>query len=270
VAESETLSLALTGLFGLVSTVGVVYQVIDIRQRSRKHDNGRAGPVAVAPPNVVAPAGWQQPAQPPKATPPAQYSGPVVAGPPPVVHHPPAVPVGYGPPRTPSAVVGARVLLLVASVLTAIGVAFVLYVSQVEYGDTSTPSSSTDAAQYLIAAIIVFLIFAVPLATAPTLLSILIGRGRNGARIFTVVVAGLQAFLCPCFGAYLAFAQKTAETPTGRHATGGNIGLGVTLMALGIVSIVVAIMLFVPQSTAFFRSMAQWRAAHQRRSISPG
>src|SRR5262245_34264881 len=61
VASTETVSLWLTGAFGLVSTVGVAYRVVDIRQRGRRSPAPSASAPAVAastatsPPPVEAP-----------------------------------------------------------------------------------------------------------------------------------------------------------------------------------------------------------------------
>jgi hypothetical protein len=98
VADSDTVSLALTGVFGLVSSVGVLYQVLDIRQRSRA-SNAEAAPAGaviqpVAPFPPAAPAGW--PAPEPPTTRIAPYSGPPS---PPV--SPPYQPVPPLPPYQP-------------------------------------------------------------------------------------------------------------------------------------------------------------------------
>src|SRR5690242_886616 len=91
VADSETVSLALTGVFGVVSSLGVLYQIIDIRQRSR----------ASTAEAVAAPGMWTPPAGgPPVSGPPG--AGPPVAMPPvsmpPVAVPPVAVPPVAAPP----------------------------------------------------------------------------------------------------------------------------------------------------------------------------
>src|SRR5262249_20763743 len=54
VSASDALSLVLTPVFGIVSTIGVVYQVVDIRRRHRPAPPRYGAPPPVAVPRVVA------------------------------------------------------------------------------------------------------------------------------------------------------------------------------------------------------------------------
>jgi len=178
---------------------------------------------------------------------------------------PPAAPTvspaaSGGMPRTPGIIVRVRLLLVVLSILTAVSVALLFYVSQVEYGADTTDEST--AAVSFVAFAAAFLIFATPLSLIPVLLSVFIGRGRNWARISAVVLLLTQAVSCSCLGAFLPFLPaSTAPDATGEKSLAGNIGLGVLGIAIAVVSVVASVMLLKSDSRAYFRSMAMWRAA---------
>jgi hypothetical protein len=313
VADSETVSLALTGVFGVVSSLGVLYQIVDIRQRSKASTADAAAapgmwtppsggpvsgspvgmppvavppvalpPVALPPVPPASPVGWH-PTEPP-TTRIAPYPSPPV--PPPYPLHPasgapsypqPAPPPGsytvpaqppyyppparlYGPPPIPRSVVRARICLLVLSLLAAVTVALVIYVSQVEVA--SEPGSETSYPMTVVAAAVLILIVATPLSLVPMVMSLLIGRGQNWARVTSIVILFMQALFCSCFGAFIPFSPAySGSNATGERAVVGDITLGVTGILIGVTSVVAAIQLLSRPTLQYFRAMDQWRAA---------
>jgi hypothetical protein len=373
VADSETVSLALTGVFGVVSSLGVLYQVIDIRQRSRASTAeavagpgmwtppsggppvsgspvsghpvsghpvsghpvsghpvsghpvpvspvamppGAIPPVALPPgampPGALAPGAMAPGAVPPVGAPPtaipagagpvgwhpteppttriAPYPGSPVPPPYPLqpasgapAYPPPVPPPGsytvpspppyypppgrlFGPPPIPPSVVRARICLLLLSLLAAVTVALVIYVSQVEVA--SDPGSETSLGMTVVAAAILILIVATPLSLAPMVMSLLIGRGQNWARVTSIVILFFQALFCSCFGAFIPFSPAySGSNATGERAVVGDVALGVTGILIGVASVVAAIQLLSRPTVQYFRMMDQWRAA--RPAIRP-
>ena len=276
-ADSDTVSLALTGVFGVVSSLGVLYQIIDIRQRSRASTAG-AGAVPVGPavpPPVAGPVGWPPPE--PPTTHLAPYSGPPVsptypAYPPPGSYTvpvptpyypaPTAPPPGpwFGPPPIPRSVLRARLLLLLLSVFTAASVALLVYVSQVEIADA--PGSESSLPMTVLAGAILILIVATPLSLIPMAMSLLIGRGREWARVTSIVVLFSQGLCCSCFGAFLPFLPAySGSDASGEKAVVGDAVLGALGVLMGVASVVTAILLLTKGSSEYFRAMARWRAA---------
>ena len=174
---------------------------------------------------------------------------------------PPAA--GYQPgmlfaPGTPRSISRVRLLLLAISILMIPNVALWLY-SSILTGDFAQQGAFDDPT-FDIAIVCTMLVVAVPLGTVPTLLSWQIGRGRNWARVASVAVFGLVGPFCSCFGLVLPFTSLGGEG-SASASPGMDAGLGIFSLALGVLSVVVAIMLFVPQSNQFFRDMGQWRRA---------
>jgi hypothetical protein len=290
VADSDTVSLALTGVFGVVSSLGVLYQIVDIRQRSRASTTAGAGPVSavavppVAAPPVAGPVGWPPPEPPtthlaPYSGPPVSPTYPVYPQPPPgsftvpapppsayapSAYYPPPVPPQpgplYGPPPIPRSVLRARLLLLLVSVFTAASVALLIYVSQVEIADA--PGSQTSLPMTVVAGAILILIVATPLSLIPMAMSLLIGRAREWARITSIVVLFSQGLCCSCFGAFIPFSPAySGSDASGEKAVVGDAVLGALGVLIGVASVAVAILLLTKGSSEYFRAMARWRAA---------
>jgi hypothetical protein len=218
VSASDALSLVLTAVFGIVSTVGVAYQIVDMRRRHR----------------------------PTPAPPPAAYGLPPLAyGPPPLAYGPP--PLAYGPPRI---VVRVRLLLLVLTAL-AIPNAGVWVFAAVARDETA--DSLRDPVTW-IALVIAFLILSVPFAVVPTVLSVFIGRGRSVARVTAVVLLTSQGLCRGLIGA--AFPAGVAVgAESGSGSTTLDLTLGGSLLVVALISVIAAIMLVLPSSNAYFRAM---------------
>jgi hypothetical protein len=171
------------------------------------------------------------------------------------VYYPPPARL-YGPPPIPGSVVRARICLLLLSLLAAVTVALVIYVSQVEVAsDTETSLPMT-----VVAAAVLILIVATPLSLVPMVMSLLIGRGQNWARVTSIVVLFFQALFCSCFGAFIPFSGAySGSNATGEHAVVGDILLGVTGILIGVTSVVAAIQLLSRPTVEYFRAMQQWR-----------
>jgi hypothetical protein len=161
-------------------------------------------------------------------------------------------------PGTPRSISRVRLLLLAISILMIPNVALWLY-SSILTGDFAQQGAFDDPTFY-IAIACTMLVLAVPLGTVPTVLSWQIGRGRNWARVASIVVFGLVGPFCSCFGLVLPFTSLGGEGAAS-SSPAMDAGLGIFSLALGVLSVVVAIMLFVPQSNQFFRDMGQWRRA---------
>jgi hypothetical protein len=295
VAAGETISLTLTAIFGAVSSVGVVYQVIEIRQRSR-----RSSPAMGQ--NVVAPAVptpavgrmdtplWTPPIEPrqayvrpedatvrlgvpppgpaPAVYPVAQpYPAPPAWQPPPMPTPvaPPAYPyhvIATGPPIAPRAVSRVRVLFLVLTVLLVPGVILMSYAISVD------PSPSTTGTRYsFVEYTISYLVLSIPLEVLLVVLSRLVGRGRNGARVTALVVLLSLGLFCSCFG-FLAPIAEFDPSKTGLTLT--YVFLGLSWFAFGAIAVVVSVMLLQPQSNRYFREMTQWLASTRRRRVATG
>jgi hypothetical protein len=182
---------------------------------------------------------------------------------------PPAA--GYQPgvlvaPGTPSSISRIRLVLLAISILMIPNVALWLY-SSILTGDFAQEGAFNDPTFY-VAIACTLLLLAVPLGTVPTVLSWQIGRGRNWARIASVVVFGLVGPFCSCFGLVLPF-TSLAGNGAASSSPGMDAGLGIFSLALGVLSVVVAIMLFVPASNQYFRNMAQWRRVKAAGAVRP-
>jgi hypothetical protein len=190
VTASDVLSLVLTTVFGIVSTVGVVYQVIDIRRR-----------------------------------------------------HPAAVRVAI----VPRAITQVRVLLLILTVLAIPTSA--LWVSAAVAGSSDSLSDPFTWA----AAVVVFLVLSIPLAVAPTVLSVYIGRGRAWARGTAIAVLAPQGLCCTVYG--LAFPIGVA-VDVAKGTTSGvlNVSLGLSLAVLGIVALAAVVILLMPSTSDYFRA----------------
>jgi hypothetical protein len=166
----------------------------------------------------------------------------------------------YGPPPIPPSVIRARLCLVLLSVLVAVTVALVIYVSQVEVA--SEPGSETSPAMGVVAAAVLILIVATPLSLVPMVMSILIGRGQSWARVTSIVVLFIQAVFCSCFGAFIPFSPAySGSNATGERAVVGDIALGVTGILMGVTSVIAAILLLSRPTIEYFRAMEQWRAA---------
>jgi hypothetical protein len=164
----------------------------------------------------------------------------------------------FGAPRIPRSLVRARLLLLVLSVLTALSVVLVFYASAIE--EPSDPADQTSFAVTVAAEAVAILIVATPLSLVPMVLSILIGRGRNWARITSIVVLLTQAVFCTCFGSIIPFLPATTGPGgSGEKAVLGDSILGVLGVLIGAASVVVSILLLTKDSRGYFQAMAQWR-----------
>jgi hypothetical protein len=182
---------------------------------------------------------------------------------------PPAA--GYQPgmfvaPATPRSISRVRLVLLAISILMIPNVALWLY-SSILTGDFAQQGAFNEPTFYVAIACTLLLI-AVPLGTIPTVLSWQIGRGRNWARIASVVVFGLVGPFCSCFGLLLPFTSLGGQGAAS-SSPGMDAGLGVFSLALGVLSVVVAVLLFLPQSNQFFRNMAQWRRTRAAVGVRP-
>jgi hypothetical protein len=161
-------------------------------------------------------------------------------------------------PPTPRSVARVRLMLLALTILLIPNVALWLY-SSILTG-SFTEDGTLDDATFFFAIACTMLLVAVPLGIVPTVLSWQIGRGRNWSRIVSVALFGLVGPFCSCFGLVLPFTSLGGEgSATASPAM--DAALGVFTLALGILSVLVAIMLFLPDANQFFRSMAQWRRA---------
>ena len=288
VTASETISLVLTALFGLVSSIGVAYQVIDMRRRPQQAgppDQPTPAPSTPEPPLAPVSTGWQQPtfelpslytaARQRAAAAASQQSAAASPASTPLMRPSPAFSMAApmtaqqisGPATigTPRVVVLTRVLLLITSVLSAVSVALLFYIVEVESDQSTTATAAEESVAYWLGGLIVFLIIAIPLSTIPTVLSVFIGRGHNWARICATTVAGVQAVLCTCGGAVLPFTEPTNGTPSGEYSAAGNLSLGLTGVAIGLVSTVITIMLYLPDSNTFFQALTQQRHNHPTR-----
>jgi hypothetical protein len=166
----------------------------------------------------------------------------------------------YGPPPVPGSVLRARICLLLLSLLAAVTVALVIYVSQVEVA--SEPGSETSASMNVVGAAILILIVATPLSLIPMVMSLLIGRGQNWARVTSIVILFFQALFCSCFGAFIPFSPAySGSNATGERAVVGDVLLGITGILIGVTSVVGAILLLSRSTQQYFRAMDQWRAA---------
>jgi hypothetical protein len=213
---------------------------------------GFAAPPASAPPYPMSPAaGPMSPAAGPypgtPAFPQSAYAVPPTGG------YQPGALVAPGTPRSISRV---RLVLLAISILMIPNVALWLY-SSILTGDFAQQGAFNEPTFY-VAIACTLLVLAIPLGTVPTVLSWQIGRGRNWARIASVVVFGLVGPFCSCFGLLLPFTSLGGEGAASASPA-MDAGLGIFSLALGVLSVVVAIMLFLPQSNQFFRNMGQWR-----------
>jgi hypothetical protein len=170
---------------------------------------------------------------------------------------PPMPPPYGGPPPVPPAILRVRLLLLALSVFTAVAVALVLYASQVEIADS--PGTESSLAITVVAEVTLFFIVATPLSLAPMTMSILIGRGRNWARVTSVVVLFMQAVFCSCLGAFIPFLPASGPDSTGEKAVVGDAVLGVLGVLIGVASLFAAILLLRKESAAYFRAMSEWR-----------
>ena len=195
----ETIGLALTGLFGIVSTVGVVYQVLDIRQRSR--ENGPPSDVL----QLVGPVPIAAVAMPETGLLRPQHSDTFVAHQNPSS---PAVPIMVSganipteqsvqaqSPPPPAMIVRVRQLILSLSVLTVIGFGLLMYVGAVSTPAEGTDAKETTASESLLYGTIATMVFALPFVAVQTLLSLKIGARRTWARIAAIVVMLAQAGL---------------------------------------------------------------------------
>ena len=308
--------MALTGVFGLVSSVGVAYQVIDIRRRSRRQtveigpESGvpgarSAAPGAAAVVTTPSPEPYRAPTQPAQVYPsagttqvPSAMPRPVAAPlpsysvvPPPLApsQQQPRVPEPTSPSLAPAPVVGiphqigqvssygqtaspmvggatnapamprilrrGQVLLLLLTVLMfSNAVLFAIAMS----ADPVVRDDGTVSDTPFVVNAIGILIILTPLAIVPTVLSRLIGRGRNWARIAATVVLLIQGVLCSCFG--LGPFALIADAPNASGVV-AYIGLGLMTLAYGLISLWVSVLLLRPNSLAYFRAIDQWRRA---------
>ena len=319
VADGD-ISVALSGVFGVVSSLGVIYQIIDMRQRSRS-ERGRADapqpmpvhqpvpqqpapqqpapqqpwpapaypppatpvaysppvppsayaapmPPSVEPPTVIAPSGYAQPMYPPQSAPPVPQSAPPqspAAWPAPYQPTPPrdsfqvppyAARGGmYGRPATPRSVVRIRLLLLFYTLLLIPNVTLWMYYSN-ELATEENALSLTDPTQ-LVAGLVVIAIFSIPLGAAVSVLSALIGGGRNWARITTFVLMSPLTLLCGCLSIGVpATMRQDAEQGV---PVAANLSIAVLTLAMAVISAIAMVMLLLPSTNAYFRSMTQWR-----------
>jgi hypothetical protein len=204
-----------------------------------------------APPYPMSPAAGPAPFPAPPAYPQTAYTVPPAAG-----YVPPGA-YALIAPETPRSVARIRLLLLAISILMIPNVALWMYTS-ILTGNFSDQSFS-DPTTYLAIAV-AMLILIIPLGTVPTVLSWQIGRGRNWARIASVVVFVLIGPFCSCFGVFLPFSRFGVD---GSVSTSPlmDAGLGIFSLALGAASIAVVAHLFLPTANQYFRAMAQWRQA---------
>ena len=225
VSASDALGLVLTALFGIVSTVGVGYQIIDIRRRHRS---------TPAPAPHVGAHG-----------PPVPAYGPPVSWP-----APPASLAPPPPPAPPRIVLVVRILLLALTVLAVPNAGLWIFAAVVR---DETPDSLRDPVTW-IALVIAFLILSVPFAVVPTVLSAFIGRGRSVARVTAVVLLTSQGLCCGLIGAAFPAGVAVGAEPGSGSATLDLI-LGGSLLMVALISVIAAIMLVLPSSNAYFRAM---------------
>ena len=194
------MGLSLSAVFGLISTIGVVYQIWDIRKRARTERlpteysapraTGWSGSPQSPLPSVYPPV--RLPSSP--FEPPARQSRPEHSNVPPRVPAPKIVPaVGQIPDlaniaahgqdaqgdatvATPAVIRRTRFLLVAVTVLMIPTVSFYL-IGSVTAGNNPQDPFAGPAEWF--ATICVILSVGVPLAAIPTSLSMLIGRGHN-------------------------------------------------------------------------------------------
>ena len=148
-----------------------------------------------------------------------------------------------------------QVLLLLLTVLL---IPAVIIFSYLIAEDPTLSESDPENQLSFVGYTIVYLLCSIPLAAGPPVLSRFIGRGRNWARVTAVVVLMMQGLFCSCFGLGAPLQISDAQDPA---LSGGYVAVGVLSFAFAVVSIAAAIMLLMPKSNAFFRSMEQWRLA---------
>ena len=253
----------MTGVFGLVSSVGVLYQVIDIRRRSRPQADkvgGTSGePLAwsAVPPQsrreeTSTPAGSSRTldhSAPTYAAESARTTGAVPTSISPINVEGSAVPTGTA--GVPKVIARARKLILALTALTAVGCALLAYVGIAE--TTSGDASGNSLTGNLLLGIFMALVLALPLVAIQTVLSVQIGLRRNWARIAAIVMLACQALFCSCGGAVYATANLTTDVGESTLRPGiGTVTMGVVWLALGGLSIVASAMLLQPKSRSYF------------------
>lgn len=280
-AGAETVSLWLTGVFGLVSTVGVTYQIIDIRQRARNLSAGSTNrpqatahaPIAPSPvPRPVEPSttatatGYvvyppPQPSQPqpwldPRSQPQPRYPTEPAPRPAPIPQQP-ALRVDLQgrstQPDAPAALQRARLLLVALSVL------MVPVVIAMSYALSKTPPSGDSRSGTSLgfgAYAIVYVILSIPIVVLLAWLSHKIASGRNWARITTVVVLLALGSFCSCFGAVTPFAGYDADLP---DLSAAFVVFGVLSFLFGLLGIITSVILLRNPLAAYFRDMSRWR-----------
>lgn len=277
----ELISVILTAAFGLITTVGVFYQVRDIRNRP----HAERQPSTVVPPE----AAESQPRPRPTPPPPSTGGGPIARQPPWPVEpphwqpgsdrRPPGTPsnvpqpeiagsfqygasgdtmAGKAQPVTPKTIRWVRVLILAITVLMIPNASFYV-IGSITAGDQAQDPFA-GLAEWL-ATICTILLIAVPLVATPTVLSIQIGRGRNWARFVTVVIFSGVGLFCGCFGAFFPFLEFRPDTEPSPVA---KAGIAVFTVVISALLLAVAILLIRPEANAFFRAHKQNGAAAPR------
>jgi hypothetical protein len=166
-----------------------------------------------------------------------------------------AAPAGGRPP-TPRSIARVRLLLLAITILMIPNVALWMYTSIL--GGAYSSEEFNDPMTY-VGIVGAMIILVVPLGTIPTVLSWQIGRGRNWARIVATVLFVLVGPFCSCFGLFLPFSSIASAEGSVSSSPLMDTGLGVFSLALGVLSTLVVINVFLPPSNQFFRAMAHWR-----------
>jgi hypothetical protein len=139
-------------------------------------------------------------------------------------------------------------------------VAFYAYGS-VTAGTNERGSAHTDPSYWMATAVMV-LMTGIPLAAIPTAGFKLIGQGRNWARVTLAVLLGAEGILCGCYGAIFPSLPFSSETRPSSPLV--LYGIAVSTVVMALISIAVAVILFLPQSNAYFRAAAIYRAAKRR------
>jgi hypothetical protein len=245
----DTLSFVFTGVFGLISSVGVVYQIIDIRQRAAR-DVAQAHRMAYPGYPAVGYSG-AAPAQhpvygphPPPAVPPPFVAPPVAGAP----RH------GVGMPLLPRTVTWARVLIAFSTL--AIGLLWVTFGADTFFGDVRTEGVAVE----LVAVGYGLFLLLWPSVLWPTACSILLGRGYGGARYPTIILCliqvglygwgGIDTYIDPGSAGLVVFNSSVAID-------------AISILALlpAVASLVAVILLVAPRSSSYFRAARTLRRA---------
>jgi hypothetical protein len=238
VDTGEVVGLALTGVFGLVSSIGVVYQVHDIRGRTR---SPRVHTVSAGLQPVVTVVRPQSPELPtPTASQPDFQDSPSGVS-------------TVGPPAIPPAIRRARIAIVVITVLLVLCSILSAYLWYVE-GYIVTTGGSAGA---VVTGAFLFTGFELPVISVLTICSRSIGRGRNTGRIGAIAVLLPQMLLCCGLGVGLT----PSEISNGTSVPIGWVSFGVLSFAVVASAIVTSFLLLLPQSNSFFRDTTRWRRA---------